>query len=509
MNTRRRLNYAVVVFAWCWASQGLAASSAEKVVPHQAVSVKMNTTTDHSKLKELQRPFKTGPEVTKACLGCHTEAARQIMQTKHWTWEFLNPASGQRLGKRYIVNNFCVAAASNYAVCTSCHIGYGWKDENFDFSSQENVDCLVCHDTTGDYKKPAGLAGHPAYKEMELPPGSGKFVKPVDLQRVAQHVGKTSRDTCGACHFFGGGGDGVKHGDMDSSLAAPDRNLDVHMDATGADFTCATCHMTTGHQVPGSRYTPTAADRDGRHVRGKVDNTNPVTCQACHGNAPHAADVAVLNKHASKLACQVCHIPAMARGGVATVMTWDWSTAGKMGPDGKPMQKKNANGRVIYDSREGDFTVGENVIPEYVWFNGKVKYTLLSDKVDKAAGIVQINRFEGSPNDGKSVIWPVKIFRGMQPYDPINNTLVIPHTTGVDEASYWKNFNWQKAVAAGMASVGAPFSGKVDFIRTEMTWPLNHMVAPKEKALACKDCHTRDGRMKGLEGLRFLPGSGK
>ena len=509
MKTRRRLNYAVVLFAWCWTSQGLAASSAEMVVPDQAISVKMNTTTDHSKLKELQRTFKTGPEVTKACLGCHTEAARQIMKTKHWTWEFLNPASGQRLGKRYIINNFCVAAASNYAVCTSCHIGYGWKDETFDFSSQENVDCLVCHDTTGDYKKPAGLAGHPAYKEMELPPGSGKFVKPVDLQRVAQHVGKTSRDTCGACHFFGGGGDGVKHGDMDSSLAAPDRNLDVHMDATGADFTCATCHMTNGHQVPGSRYTPTAADRDGRHVRGRVDNTNPVTCQACHGNAPHAADVAVLNKHARKLACQVCHIPAMARGGVATVMTWDWSTAGKMGPDGKPMKKKNEKGRVIYDSKEGDFTVGENVTPEYVWFNGQVKYTLLGDKVDKAAGIVQINRFEGSPNDGKSVIWPVKVFRGVQPYDPINNTLVIPHTTGADDASYWKNFNWEKAIAAGMASVGAPFSGKVDFIRTEMTWPLNHMVAPKEKALACKDCHSKDGRLNGLEGLSFVPGSGK
>jgi octaheme c-type cytochrome (tetrathionate reductase family) len=326
---------------------------------------------------------------------------------------------------------------------------------------------------------------------------------------VAQKVGKTSRDTCGSCHFFGGGGDGVKHGDMDSSLAAPDRNLDVHMDATGADFTCATCHMTTGHQIPGSRYAATAADRGGRHVRGKVDNTNPGTCQACHGNAPHAADVAVLNKHGSKLACQVCHIPAMARGEVATLMTWDWSTAGKMGPDGKPMQKRNAKGRVIYDSKEGDFTVGENVTPEYVWFNGQVKYTLLGDKVDKAAGITRINRFEGSPNDGKSVIWPVKVFRGVQPYDPINNTLVIPHTTGTDEASYWKNFNWEKAVAAGMASVGAPFSGKVDFIRTEMTWPLNHMVAPKEKALACKDCHSKDGRMKGLEGLSFVPGSGK
>ena len=46
-------------------------------------SVKLNTTADHSKFNELQREFTSGPEVTKACLGCHTEAALQIHRTKH------------------------------------------------------------------------------------------------------------------------------------------------------------------------------------------------------------------------------------------------------------------------------------------------------------------------------------------------------------------------------------------------------------------------------------------
>jgi len=91
---------------------------------------------------------------------------------------------------------------------------------------------------------------------MEFPPHSGKKVKPVDLTKVAQNVGKTSRETCGACHFYGGGGDGVKHGDMDSSLKMPGRYLDVHMDAKGLNFSCATCHATQGHNIPGSRYTP-------------------------------------------------------------------------------------------------------------------------------------------------------------------------------------------------------------------------------------------------------------
>lgn len=479
---------------------GLFFSSTASAVEQNA-AVKFDSTADHTKFKELQQSFKSGPEVTRACLGCHTEAAKQIQQTQHWTWEFANPKNGQMLGKKHVLNNFCIGITSNYATCNSCHIGYGWKDEKFDFSSQENVDCLVCHDTTGNYKKPAGLAGHPAYKEMELPPGSGNFVKPVDLQKVAQKVGKTSRDSCGSCHFYGGGGDGVKHGDMDSSLAAPDRSLDVHMDATGADFTCATCHMTRGHKVPGSRYSPTAADTGGSHMRGKADSSNPGTCQSCHGNKPHPVKPVELNGHSNKMACQTCHIPAMARGGVATIMFWDWSTAGKMGPDGKPMKKKNAKGMVTYDSKKGNFVLGENVVPEYVWFNGQVTYTLLGDPIDKATGTTQINRFEGSSTDSKSRIWPVKVFRGIQPYDPVNKTLVIPHTTGTDEDSYWKNFDWYRAISRGMSSVGMPFSGKVDFIRTEMTWPLNHMVAPKEKSLTCRECHIKGGRMKDVKGI--------
>ncbi|MDP2961562.1 MAG: tetrathionate reductase family octaheme c-type cytochrome [Sulfurimicrobium sp.] len=470
------------------------------------------STADHSKFKELQQTFQSGPDVTKACLTCHTEAASQIHKTKHWTWEFLNPENNQRLGKKNVMNNFCISISQNYAFCTSCHTGYGWKDKNFDFSSENNVDCLVCHDRTGNYRKLPGLAGHPAYKEMEFPPGSGKIVKPVDLAKVAQKVGKTSRDTCGACHFNGGGGDGVKHGDMDSSLASPEKELDVHMDSVGLDFTCSTCHKTSSHDVPGSRYTPTAMDKEQAHIRGKADNSNPATCQSCHGNQPHPVNLVKLdnhgkklNEHTRKIACQTCHIPSFARGGVATKMSWDWSTAGKMGPDGKPMTKKDEKGHVIYDSRKGDFVMGENVVPEYFWFNGKVKYTLLGDKVSKSDIATPINRIDGSPADGKSMIWPMKVMRGTQPFDPVNHTLVMPHTAGNDDIGYWKNYEWEKAIADGMKNMGAPFSGKVDFIKTEMYWPITHMVAPKEDALDCVSCHSNDSRLKNVQGI-YMPG---
>ena len=153
------------------------------------------------------------------------------------------------VGKSTLFNALTKAGidAANYPFCTSCHVGYGWKDNNFDFSAQDNVDCLVCHDTTGRYKKPAGFAGHVLTKDTEFPPGSGKILKGIDLSSIAQKVGKTRRETCGACHFYGGGGDGVKHGDLDSSLDAPNKSLDVHMDVKGNNFTCATCHQTSSH----------------------------------------------------------------------------------------------------------------------------------------------------------------------------------------------------------------------------------------------------------------------
>ncbi len=465
--------------------------------------LKLDTTADHSKFKELQQEFQSGAEVTKACLSCHTEASKQIHQTLHWKWEVTNPATGQELGKRNVINNFCTSAPSNYKACASCHIGYGMS-ETFDATAQENVDCLVCHETTGRYKKPAGFAGNPVVKDTEFPPKSGKIIKGIDLAPIAQSVGKTRRQNCGSCHFYGGGGDGVKHGDLDSSLDNPEKELDVHMAKDGLNFTCTTCHKTEGHQVPGSRYAPTAADKGGAHLRGKADSSNPATCQACHGQAPHAGKPK-LNDHTDRVACQTCHIPAFARGDVPTKMSWDWSTAGKRDANGKPLVITNDDGHITYNGIKGDFVLEENVKPEYVWFNGTVNYTLMGDPIDASKQPIAINSFEGSARDGKSLIWPVKLFRGKQPFDPVNKTLVVTHLAGEDDTAYWKNMVWDKAVAAGMETLHKPFSGKVEFIETTAMWPITHMVAPKEKALGCNECHAKGGRLDKIEGI-YIPG---
>ncbi len=461
-----------------------------------------SSTADHSKFVQLQKPFKTGEEVTEACLSCHTEAAKQVMATKHWTWDFKQVHTGQRLGKKNVLNSFCIGTRSNEAFCTACHVGYGWKDDSFDFTSERNVDCLVCHDTTSKYRKIPGLAGHPAYQRMEFPAKSGKFIESVDLVSTASHVGKTRRENCGACHYEGGGGDGVKHGDLDSSLNRPNRELDVHMDQQGLNFSCAACHQTDGHKVAGSRYAPTAADPRGPIMRGQQGGRNPATCQACHGDKPHQQSTK-LNDHTRSVACQTCHIPQFARGGVPTKLSWNYATAGRLDAAGQPIKTLDAHGHVIYDSRKGDFVLGENVVPEYRWFDGTETYTLQSDRIDPSR-TVSINTFHGKPGAADARIWPVKLFQGNQPYDKVHRTLLLPHTAIPDDTAYWYNFDWDKALRAGAEASGKPFSGQWGFVQTEMTWPITHMVAPKEKALNCAECHNRQGRLQNIAGI-YIP----
>ena len=130
---------------------------------------------DHSAV--IKGPFKTGPDVTKACLQCHQNQAQDFMKTAHWTWSRKQEVPGKGvvdLGKANALNNYCISLPGNYPRCTSCHAGYGWSQKGFDFTKAENVDCLICHDTTGTYKKFPVAAGHPAYEEKEFPPKSGK-----------------------------------------------------------------------------------------------------------------------------------------------------------------------------------------------------------------------------------------------------------------------------------------------------------------------------------------------
>ncbi len=420
---------------------------------------------DHSQL--ITGPLESGPAVTRACLKCHPNAARQVMQTSHWTWageKVKLPGSNQvvQVGKANLVNNFCIHAGANIEKCSACHAGYGWHDTSFDFTSpksEENVDCLVCHEQTGSYQK--GNAGMPE--------------KGVDLVAVAKSVARPTRKNCGDCHFRGGGGDAVKHGDLDGSMYFPKERIDVHMGEAG--FQCVDCHQTHDHRIPGcSMSVGTGAGRR-------------VSCTDCHHEKPHGDQR--LDAHTAKVACQTCHIPRMAID-VPTKMYWDWSQAGQNGRKEDPHE---------YLKIKGSFKYAQNLRPEYYWYNGNA-YRYLTGQHINPSQVVLINKPLGGPRDPEAKIWPFKVHRGRQIYDTVNNYLLTPRTWG--PGGYWTDFDWDEACRLGVETSGLKYSGHYGWVETAMYWPLSHMVQPKEKALQCVDCHGDRGvlnwRQLGYEG---------
>ncbi|MFP4475756.1 MAG: tetrathionate reductase family octaheme c-type cytochrome [Desulfatibacillaceae bacterium] len=461
-----------------------------------------NFTADHSKFSELQVEFNSGPDVTRACLSCHTEAAKQVMETIHWTW--LCPAADPeaRLGKAgYVVNNFCININSNEPRCTSCHAGYGWEDKTFDFTQETAVDCLVCHEQTGSYEKFPTKAGRVVDKPTQF---GGKTFTPPDWNKVAQSVALPTRRNCGTCHFYGGGGEGVKHGDLDASLMKPEEELDVHMAVADENFSCTRCHETEKHKIKGRCYKSTVL-ADTRSLID-YDRISRLTCYSCHTTTPHK-ETTKANMHTDKVACQSCHIPEFAREH-STKMYWDWTTAGQKKPGGGLIVKKDEDGRPTYHTNKGDFRWEKNVQPEYYWFNGQVTYTTLRDKIDPSRPVLMTEP-HGDYNDPHARIYPFKVHRGKQPYDAGNDTFVVPHLFPYgkdDKTAYWKIYDWQKAIEEGMEYTGLPFSGEIGYVETEYLFQTTHMVAPKEKALACNDCHVREGgRMANLAGF-YMPG---
>lgn len=409
--------------------------------------------TDHTHL--ITGPLTTGQEVTAKCLECHEDAAHQVTQTAHWTWlSDPVPLEGRdelvQVGKANLLNNFCIGIQSNWPGCTRCHAGYGWSDATFDFSNEANVDCLVCHDQSGQYVK--ATAGNPA--------------EGVDLVAAAQSVGAPTRENCGGCHFNGGGGNGVKHGDMDESLYFPDENIDVHMGRY--NFQCIDCHRTADHQI------------SGRAISVSVDDANQVACTDCHDTNLHTDER--ITAHLDAVACQTCHIPS---GAVRepTKMEWDWSMAGRDDIEEDPH---------VYLKIKGSFVYESNFRPEYAWFDGTVDRYLMGDPLSPT-GVTVLNPPNGGIGDVNSLIWPFKVHTARQPYDVVYNYLLQPKTVG--ETGYWTTFDWDQSLRLGSDTVGLAYSGEYGFATTQMYWNLSHMVVPKENALQCTDCHGESGRM--------------
>jgi len=246
--------------------------------------VKYSPSADHSKFAELQRNFSSPQEVTEACISCHNKTHLEVMQSNHWNWEREEYIAGKGIvyiGKKNAINNFCIGIEGNEQSCAKCHIGYGMTNRSFSYTDPANIDCLVCHDNTETYAKGNELAGMPDPS--------------LDLNLISQNVGKPKRSNCGVCHFFGGGGNNVKHGDLEESMFEPSGDVDVHMAVEGVNMQCIECHTTENHNIAGKMYSLSSMNR------------NRAYCEDCHTEKPHEADI--LNEHTIKVACQTCHIP--------------------------------------------------------------------------------------------------------------------------------------------------------------------------------------------------------
>jgi octaheme c-type cytochrome (tetrathionate reductase family) len=356
------------------------------------------------------------------------------------------------IGKKNQINNFCIGIQGNWRTCTSCHAGYGWADADFDFGEPTNVDCLACHADTATYGK--GDYGLPT--------------EAVDLLEAAQSVRAPTRDNCGTCHFDGGGGNNVKHGDLDESLYYPSANLDVHMGEH--DFLCTDCHRTEAHAIKGrllaDNYT--------------IDPVEQVACTDCHEADLHADER--INQHTDSVACQSCHVPAIALKN-PTKTVWDWSTAGQEIPDD----------HYTYLKIKGSFVYDTDVQPTYAWFDGNIDYRyLMGDPIDPSQPTM-MNPPSGSIDEANAKIFPFKVHVANQPYDTQHNYLLQPVTSG--EGGYWETFDWSSALALSEQYTGLDFSGEFDFAETWMYWPSTHLVQPSENALTCDDCHSENGRM--------------
>jgi octaheme c-type cytochrome (tetrathionate reductase family) len=450
-------------------------------------------TTDHTRHKVLQQDFKSGMEVTRACLSCHSEAEAQFHKTVHWTW-LADPAEKTReYGKAgNSLNNFCISTNKNQdKSCLACHPGWGTSKES-------GVNCLVCHsqkemnfdEAVTDIE---GFLAEGDEDSLEI----AKEIQ-AELKEAAQSIGRPGRKNCGSCHFYGGGGDGVKHGDLDTSLAKPNKALDVHMGLDGKNFDCVRCHTTSLHNIAGRVYTLPAVWE--RKSLVEDDLASKITCESCHTSTPHKTG-SKANDHTDKVACQSCHIPEFARVN-PTKMSWDWSRAG-LTKDGKKYKTKDEFGKYDYMSIKGQMKWAKNIKPEYHWYNGIIHSATAKDQIapDRT---VRVSWPEGSRADVNARIYPFKVHRGKQPYDKVNKTLLVPLLSGKD--GYWSTLDWDRALSKGQEAAGIPFSGEFDFVDTTYVFPITHMVAPRENVVACTECHSpENSRLADLGGF-YMPG---
>ncbi len=419
----KRMTLALTLLLVC----GLAASSFAEVHPGR---------------EYIEKNGYNGP---KTCEECHPGTAKKFLETVHWKHaskvtnvDNLDPHKEYGMKNRIytmcngndVVNNLKEipkspeTGKSKFSGCNTCHPGNHLSDVGSSGPEAENaIDCLVCHSSDYDYRK------RKPFKDEQ-----GRIVMGQDRSvKAAMAVGKPSSKNCMTCHEAAGGGVLVKRGFMFS------KKTDVH---AAKGMVCVDCHKSKDHKIP-TGFDPNNWANDG--VR--------VSCADCHSDKPHKD--ADYNRHTAKIACQTCHIPRTG-GAVAKDFTlWEQSSDKFYEP---ATLKKEAN----------------ETVPVYAWYNKTV------------ANEPHFIGPKGSRKDGKSKIYPFKIFLGKAYYNALNGQLL-----SMDFAPPMANGDTLAGVASAAKSLGIKHYKPVPGWQT-IYFGSDHMVT-KENALNCINCHAVNG----------------
>lgn len=413
---------------------------------------------------------------TKTCLECHQKQAECVFNSQHYQWQGNAPqiinAKGRKLGKLNTINDFCTSPTGNWIGlvrnsrgeviskgCSACHAGLGkLPSATMSREQLENIDCLMCHAS--------------GYRRDLYPIDAGGFEwKPIlwknreGMDSVSKRISLPTRAMCLRCHNASGGGANFKRGDLEYKLADCDRDFDVHMASSGKNMQCVTCHAGADHRVRGR----------GSDLSGSDMPNKPLSCNTteCHGAAPHK--VAVLNHHAKRVDCAVCHVPTFARD-EATDMMRDWSQT-----------VYNAEA----DKYTANITLQKDVKPVYAWYNGFTKAQLPGEPVSRLAdGSVGIMVPQGSRDDAKARIYAFKLHRAKLPLLALKNW-IIPVTV----EQFFPNGKIDPAVKNAAKEMYGVEGAQYSWTDASRYMGIFHGVQPASKAVSCLECHSPNGRM--------------
>jgi mono/diheme cytochrome c family protein len=183
----------------------------------------------------------------------------------------------------------------------------------------------------------------------------------------------------------------------------------------------------------------------------------------------------VLNHHAKRVDCAVCHVPTFARE-EATDMARDWS---------KTVYNAEA------DKYTATITLQKNVKPVYAWFNGFTRAQLPGEPVSRLAdGSVGIMVPQGSRDDPTSRIFAFKLHRAKLPLLAGKNW-IIP----VAVEQFFPNGKIDPAVKNAAKEMYGIDDARYSWTDASRYMGIFHGVQPASKAVSCLECHSPNGRM--------------